>query len=288
MGNGDKDTYKFFFDRAPNMLAVCGFDGYFRELNPEWEKTLGFTSGELLKKPYLSIVHPDDAGAARQAEKRVLAGERGIQLETRCLCKDGSYKWLAWRCSADSADSLFYASAEDITARKMTEAAIRESEATLRRILDLAPMSMSIVNIDGTIEYINRKAEETFGFRHDEIPTMDRWWEQAYPDPVYRKEVVERWMGRVYKAFENKTEIVGGDYNVTCKDGTVKSVFIFGVIAAVVDRLTQEARGLLRRMKAHRVLGRAMKSNLLVSVSLAASLSLGAGPHLQAEGLDGR
>lgn len=232
MKNAEDNTYELFFSRAPEMLAVCGFDGYFRELNPEWERTLGFTTAELLKKPCLALVHPEDADGARQAEQRVLAGGTGIQFEARCLCRDGSYKWLAWRCSADTANSLFYAAAADITARKMTETAICESEATLRRILDLAPMSMSIVNIDGTIEYINKKAEETFGFRHDEIPTMDRWWEQAYPEKEYRKEVIDRWMGRVRKAFAEKTEIDGGEYTVTCKDGTIKNVFIFGVIAA--------------------------------------------------------
>ncbi len=257
MENGKRNAYKLFFDKAPGMLCVCGFDGYFRELNPEWEKTLGFTAGELLKKPYLSIVHPDDAAGARQAEQRILGGEPGIQFETRCLCRDGSYKWLNWRCSADPANSLFYASAADITARKMTEAAICESEATLRRILDLAPMSMAIVNIDGTIEYINKKAEETFGFSHTDIPNMDRWWEQAYPDPVYRKEVVERWMGRVRKAFAEKTEIDGGEYTVTCKDGTVKNVFIFGVIAA--DKVFCMFDDITLRVRAERALRKSEK-----------------------------
>jgi PAS domain S-box-containing protein len=232
MKDGETEKYKIFFDRLPEMLCIAGFDGYFLELNPEWEKVLGLATGELLKRPYLDMIHPEDRGEAGQAVQRVLSGEPCVQLETRCLCGDGSYKWLSWRCAPDPDKACFYVTAADITARKMTGAAIRESEATLRRILDLAPMSMSIVNIDGTIEYINKKAEQTFGFRHDEIPTMDRWWEQAYPEEKYRKETVDRWMGRVRRAFADKTEIDGGEYTVTCKDGTVKNVFIFGVIAA--------------------------------------------------------
>lgn len=232
MKDAETARHELFFNRVPEMLCVAGFDGYFRELNPEWEKTLGFTAGELLKIPRPALFHPDDAAAARLAEARVLAGDPGVLFETRCRCKDGSYKWLSWRCSADPEKSFFYASARDITARKMTETAIRESEAALRKIMDLAPMSMAIVNLDGTIEYINRKAEQTFGYSHTEIPSMDRWWALAYPDEAYRKEVVERWMGRVHRAFAEKTEIDGGEYTVTCKDGTVKNVFIFGVIAA--------------------------------------------------------
>ncbi len=107
-----------------------------------------------------------------------------------------------------------------------------ESGTTLRQIIDSAPMSMAIVSMDGTIEYINRKAIETFGYAHSDIPNMDRWWVQAYPNEHYRKEVTDRWMGRVQDAFLRKSEIDGGEYRVTCKDGTIKTVFIFGVIAA--------------------------------------------------------
>lgn len=106
------------------------------------------------------------------------------------------------------------------------------SGTTLRQIIDSAPMSMAIVSMDGTIEYINRKAVETFGYAHADIPNMDRWWVQAYPNEHYRKEVTDRWMGRVQEAFLRKSEIDGGEYKVTCKDGTLKTVFIFGVIAA--------------------------------------------------------
>ena len=108
----------------------------------------------------------------------------------------------------------------------------KEKENTLRKIIDSAPMSMAIVGMDGTIEYINRKAEETFGYPHADIPNMDRWWVQAYPDEAYRKEVVARWTGRVQAAFAGNTEIDGGEYLVTCKDGSKKTCNIFGVIAA--------------------------------------------------------
>lgn len=108
----------------------------------------------------------------------------------------------------------------------------KEKESTLRKIIDSAPMSMAIVGMNGTIEYINHKAEETFGYPHADIPNMDRWWVQAYPDEAYRKEVTARWMGHIHEAFALNTEIDGGEYLVTCKDGSKKTCHIFGVIAA--------------------------------------------------------
>lgn len=117
----------------------------------------------------------------------------------------------------------------DITEHTRMQESLRESEERLRRIIDHAPMSMAIVSMEGVIEYINRKAIETFGFSPEDIPTMERWWELAYPDPAYRAEVVATWMGHVYRAIAEKHEIEGGEYRVTCKNGTLKTVFIFGV-----------------------------------------------------------
>jgi PAS domain S-box-containing protein len=105
-------------------------------------------------------------------------------------------------------------------------------DSLFRRVIEHAPMSMAIVGPDGTIEYINPKAIETFGYLPEDIPTMARWWEQAYPDEQYRAEISARWMGLMAQAFAEESEIPRSDYLVTCKDGTVKTVGIFGVPVA--------------------------------------------------------
>lgn len=245
MGDG-AGQHERFFSLFPDMLCIAGFDGHFKEINPACQKILGFTREELFARPVIEFVHPQDRPAAAEASRRILAGDNRSLFETRCLHKDGGYKWLGWSCAADRERELFYAVAADITARKETEAALRQSLTTLRRILHLAPMAMAIVNGDGTIEYINRKAQETFGFSHEEIPTMDKWWRLACPNEKYRAEVVGQWTGKVRKAFAEKTEINGGEYRATCKDGTVKTVFIFGVTAedkafVMFDDITRRA-----------------------------------------------
>jgi PAS domain S-box-containing protein len=119
-----------------------------------------------------------------------------------------------------------------IPPKLVLEESMRENEALLRKIIELSPMSMSIVGMDGTIEYINRKAIETFGYSPSDIPTMDEWWVKAYPDKAYRKKTISQWMGHVQRALVEQAEIKGDEYRVTCKDGTVKTMFIFGVPVA--------------------------------------------------------
>lgn len=232
MSQAGADVYERFFHTLPAIMAAIGFDGLFAEANQGWEAALGYKPAALSGARCLDLVHPDDRDRIAGIKAKLIEGEPQQLFEARFRCADGGYRWLYMRCAADREKRLIYVAASDITSLKATEQALRDSEETRRKILDAAPMAMAIVNIDGTIEYINRKAVEVFGYPHTDIPTMERWWVQAYPDPAYRKEVVDTWMGRVHKAYEAGTEIPGSEFRVTRKDGRVITCRIFGVIAA--------------------------------------------------------
>jgi PAS domain S-box-containing protein len=115
------------------------------------------------------------------------------------------------------------------------ETALNNGEGRFQKLVEQAPVAMAVVGMTGDIEFINKKAVQVFGFLHEDIPTMDRWWQQAYPDESYRAQVVADWMGRVEKALREGGEIVGNEYRATCKDGTIKTVFINGV--PVLDKI---------------------------------------------------
>lgn len=104
--------------------------------------------------------------------------------------------------------------------------------ASFRTIIENAPISMALVGMDGRIEYINRCAIQTFEYLLEDIPTMNRWWIQAYPDPAYRAEVIETWTGLVQKALAEETEIEGREYRVITKSGAEKVMVISGIPVA--------------------------------------------------------
>jgi PAS domain S-box-containing protein len=115
-----------FFTLSLDMLCIADFGGYFRRLNPAWEQVLGFSIDELLQKPYLDFVHPDDREATQREAARLAQGDETIHFENRYLRKDGQYRWMLWSAVPDRHLQLIYATARDITERKRAEVDLKE------------------------------------------------------------------------------------------------------------------------------------------------------------------
>jgi PAS domain S-box-containing protein len=119
-----------FFTLSVDMLCVANFDGYFLRLNPAWERTLGIPRAELLTRPWLDFVHPDDREATVQAKSTIVNQAALMAFENRYRCADGSYKWLQWSAAAYAHLGLIYAVARDITDRKRID---RELQVAKRK-----------------------------------------------------------------------------------------------------------------------------------------------------------
>lgn len=124
-----------FFEVAIDLLCLLGFNGYFKQLNPAWERTLGYTRAELMSRPFIEFVHPDDCERTLEQNRRVRAGGQALAFENRYVCKDGSYRWLLWNATPVSEEHTIYSVARDITARKHAEAERERLVVELRAAL---------------------------------------------------------------------------------------------------------------------------------------------------------
>ncbi len=117
-----------FFNLSLDMLCIAGFDGVFKQLNPAWERSLGWTKDVLLSKPLIEFVHPDDRIGTIEAMRTLSAGSPVHAFENRYRCKDGSYKWISWSSFPLIEEKLIYAVARDVTESKRMVELLRDAK----------------------------------------------------------------------------------------------------------------------------------------------------------------
>jgi len=151
------------FNYAFDMLCLAGFDGYFKTLNPSWSRVLGWSTEELLAKPWIEFVHPEDRVTTTNARSMLIDGRDVVQFMNRYKCKDGSFKWLSWNSFPSPEEKLIFGVARDITESKVIEDELKESEELFRSFFEKSPIGIEIYDYRGIQLAANQASNEMFG-----------------------------------------------------------------------------------------------------------------------------
>lgn len=152
------------FQHAMDMLCIAGFDGYFKVLNPAWSRILGWSTEELLSRPWNDFVHPEDIERTNNVSATLIDGIEAYRFENRYLCKDGSIKWLSWNSVPYPNDGIMVGSARDITEQKKTELALISSEEELQQQFEeMQSLNEELSGSNDKIKMINVELQEAVG-----------------------------------------------------------------------------------------------------------------------------
>ncbi len=120
------------YDLSLDMFCIADFRGYFVELNPAWERTLGWTSDELKAQPFIEFVHPDDRERTNaESAKLTERGIKTVNFRNRYRTADGRYRWLEWTVQPSAQEGRLYATARDITTQREAEQALQNQSELL-------------------------------------------------------------------------------------------------------------------------------------------------------------
>ena len=152
------------------MLCLAGFDGYFKRINTAWTRTLGFTQAELMARPYLDFVHPDDRAATVAEAAQLAHGATTVHFRNRYESRDGSYRWLAWAAMPATASQTIYAVARDITQEVEAESELRAANlaaatrlALLAALVDAIGVGVILVDGELLVAHWNKEASRLTG-----------------------------------------------------------------------------------------------------------------------------
>ena len=172
---------------SQDLICIAGMDGYFKFVSPAWEEILGYTQEELLSKPFLDFIHPDDHEINDEEVAKLSVGNLTIDFENRYIHRDGSIIHVSWKATPIPAEKIIYCIGRDITKqvqmakeiekyhdnlevliekrttelqkeisdRMQAEEAVRKSEARYRAVAEDSPVLLCRHQPNGEITYVN-------------------------------------------------------------------------------------------------------------------------------------
>lgn len=102
----------------------------------------------------------------------------------------------------------------------------RERRIQLEDILDSSPVAIGWSDANGKIEYVNRAFQHLFGYTLADIPDLNSWYQQAYPDQDYRENIVFPWYKEVDLSRITGIKPPELEVTITCKDGSTRRVLL--------------------------------------------------------------
>jgi PAS domain S-box-containing protein len=121
-------TNQLIMDNSQDVICTIDEAGRFLTVNAACEDLWAYTAEELVGRPYIDFVYPEDRAKTKEASANVLASGKITAFVIRCVRKDGALVDVLWSASWSDADKLLFCIAHDVTERTRIEKALVEAK----------------------------------------------------------------------------------------------------------------------------------------------------------------
>nr|WP_198292272.1 PAS domain S-box protein [Aromatoleum toluclasticum] len=177
------------FNLSLDLMCIIDMEGYFQRINPAASQLLGWSEAEILARPFMDLLHPDDLPATMAQMERIAANEPVLNFENRYRCKNGSWCWLAWK-ALPQPGGLIFATARDATEQHEAAQRLSQLNRELERRVDERTVALEALNakkeeiravVDNLLECViridnrgivrsaNPAVERILGYRSEEV-----------------------------------------------------------------------------------------------------------------------
>ncbi len=221
------------FDILDVGISMTDEKGNLIDCNKRAESILGLSREQILQRNYAGkewlIIRPDFTlmPPEEYASVRALTTNRTINcVELGVVKPEGDIVWLL--VSATPLRLKGYGVVVtyiDITELKQQQEAIKTSENRFRSIIEISPVPMALNDNQQNITFLNPAFIQIFGYNLADIPTLEDWWDKAYPDPGYRCWAQTTWQTSLIEAeSRNQKNFTPVELVIRCKNGAEKTV----------------------------------------------------------------
>jgi PAS domain S-box-containing protein/putative nucleotidyltransferase with HDIG domain len=228
--------FRALIEHSADGILLLDQQGIVTYRSPTTNFILGYTVEENIGRNIFELIHPDDHQHAQQLLRQLLQKPNAnLRSELRIQHKDGAWRVIestATNLLAEPSVQAIIVNFRDVTERKQAENALRQSEERYRSLAEAARDMIFIINLDGTVAYVNRFGAQQFGWRPEDI--IGRRLAMGFPpeitqrmqtnlqkaaqalEPIYVENIVpfprgEAWLGMSLVALKNE---VGDTYAV--------------------------------------------------------------------------
>ena len=215
------------FSMSLDMICIADINTMeFFKVNPAFKRVLGYSENELLKRSFLDFIHPEDIEPTiKIVSDKLKKGENIFGFTNRYRCKDGAYRWLEWVSHPLPERGITFAVAHDITERKLSEEALKDSEKKFKTLFDMSPQSVALTELEtGVIVDANNKFFDLFGDTDKEM--IGRTSTEL---SLYSKQDRKRFVDELKKS----GEVSGLEVILKTKDGSMLNVLLFATVIQI-------------------------------------------------------
>ena len=106
-----------FFELSLDLFCIAGLDGFFRRVDANFSRVLWYSETELLARPFLEFVHPEDREQTIAVMSQLQLGHPVVQFQNRYSASDGTWRCFEWTAKSVPRDRIIFAVARDVTNR---------------------------------------------------------------------------------------------------------------------------------------------------------------------------
>ncbi len=235
-----EERFRFMAENTGDVLYRLNYDSMrYDYLSPAVKQLTGYWADEIMTFGFSRLVKEiempgvEHVSVDRLIQNRREGEVREYQADYQICTRSGELKWVRdhsfpW-CDESGMLIGSVGILSDVTKRKQTEDALRESEKRFRLLVEKAPLGISLRNCDLTFEYLNPRFTEILGYTLDDLPGEREWFEKASPQPDCRTDGV----GPEKKDPPGSPEfgtVEDRTVTVSCKDGQSKVVHVRSVL----------------------------------------------------------